>query len=491
MTRLKLRDYQEDAVWRMVAEPTKSILVASEQDTGKTVVTVEFLRAMNFSRVLIVGIKDTYPQWEDRAKLQGFTGGVKSIDTTAAGKRNLADYEAGEPGWYFIGHQLLVRRDHDSFRDSEDKKHRTHKKYWAKLPAVDCVVVDEVHLFASQQSAGSKTLHSLPTEWRVALSGTWYGNKFENAWAPSKWLWWDKIPDSFHFWKGKYCAVEVARNKRGGVVKTPERVTKSGEIIPGRPIEVVTGERNPGQFISELPCYIRVENPNPIPEPKVIEVDLVPEQRVVYEQLEEESLAYLEGHPWVLELPISQRTALKTVTLAVPSFDGAGEIEFVPDAESTKYDALVTELEQHPGERAVIATDRKRYAKYVAARMRADGYRVAEWHGDVSTKQREQIKQDWLAGDVDYIVCVMKSFSTGLDWAQHNCWRIGVLSSPEGDPTTKDQFLRRVLRTGPNIDKFEWFEIIARDTYDTGIFNNIRLQAESQRRSMTLTKKET
>lgn len=472
---LVLRDYQAEALWQMVGEPTKAALVASEQGLGKTLLTVEFLKAMNFKRVLIVGIKDTATQWHDTSVGQKAQP-VRVIDTTAEGKRNLAAYEAGDAGWFFIGHQLLVRRDHENYERRDGKKGRRHLKYWASLPPVDAVVADEVHIFAAYTSAGSTTLHSLPSEWKVALSGTWYGNKFENAWAPAYWLWPTHVHESFHFWKGKYCASEVAKNKWGKPVRTPRGTT----------IEVVTGERKPGQFVSELPCYIRHEDPDKMPEPKVIEVEIDPEQRRIYTDLEDQALAYLEDKPWVLELPISQRTALKTVTLAVPTFDEAGEIHFAANARSTKYDSLVAELGLHPGERVVIATDRKRYAKYVAARMRSEGYRVAEWHGDINTQGRAEVKRQWLAGEVDYIVCVMKSFSTGLDWAQVNCWRIGVLSSPEGDPTTKDQFLKRVFRNGPTKLDFEWFEVIAKDTYDTGIFSNIRLQSEAQRRSMSV-----
>lgn len=459
----------------MVSEPTKSALIGSQMGTGKTLASVEFLKTMNFQRVLIVGVKDTATQWHDTSVEQGAQP-MRVIDTSATGKKNLVSYETGEDGWYFIGHQLLVRRDHESYERRDGKKGRRHLKYWAKLPPVEAVIADEVHIFANQTSAGATTLHSLPTDWKVALSGTWYGNKFENAWAPAYWLWPDHVHPSFHFWKGLYCQTEVAKNKWGKPVRTPR----------GNNVEVVTGERNPGQFVSELPCYIRWEDPDEVPDPKVVEVELVPEQRRVYNQLEEQALTYLDEKPWVLELPISLRTALKTVTLAVPEFDDNDSIHFASDAVSTKYDALVGEIGLHPGERMVIATDRKRYAKYVAARMRSEGYRVEEWHGDINSTARAEVKMQWLAGEIDYIVCVMKSFSTGLDWVQTNCWRIGVLSSPEGDPTTKDQFLRRVFRNGPTKLDFEWFEILAHDTYDFGTFSNLRLQTEAQRRSMSL-----
>lgn len=472
-----LRPYQAAGLWQMVSEPTRSVLVASEMDTGKTLASVEFMKAMDFKRALIIGIRDTHEQWAGTAEGQGVSHSLRVIDATAAGKRNLEAFKAGEDGWFFIGHQLLVRRDHQSYTTTDGKKKRRHLEYWAGMPKVECTVADEVHLFANATSAGATTLHSLRTDWKVALSGTWYGNKFENAWAPTYWLWPDVVHKSYYFWKGLYCQVEAVKNKWGKVVKTPR----------GRTAEKVTGERVPGKFVSELPCYIRWENPDEVPEPKVIEVELVPEQRRAYNQLEEQALTYLDERPWAPELPVTLRTALKTVTLGVPTFlTDTDEIDFAPDAVSTKYDALVEELELHPGERVVISTDRKRYAKYVANRMRADGYRVAEWHGDVNAKGRDAIKQAWLANEVDYIVCVMKSFSTGLDWVQTNCWRIGVLSSPEGDPTTKDQFLRRVFRSGKTKLDFEWFEILAKDTYDSGTFSDLRLQAEAQRRSMSL-----
>jgi hypothetical protein len=95
------------------------------------------------------------------------------------------------------------------------------------------------------------------------------------------------------------------------------------------------------------------------------------------------------------------------------------------------------------------------------------------------------IKGKWLDGDLQYIVCVINSFSTGLDWAQTSCWRIGWLSRMDGNTTANDQFVRRVFRTGPHKHKFAHFEIQGRDTHDQGVFANYELQHISQQEALT------
>lgn len=480
MQKLAPYPHQMEDIWRAISEPTQGILIASEQDQGKTLMTCEILLALNLKRVLLVGIKDTFAQWDGRTLAQSDgQQGVLNIDTTKQGQLNLEAYRSGADGWYFIGHSLLTRRDYEQYqarsKDGEMVNKSRRIGFWESMPKPDAVVVDEIHLVANYNSKGRETLHSIKAGWKIALSGTFYGNKFANAWAPTAWLWPDRA-EPYHFWYGKWCDEKPVLKKNGQPLLTPK----------GRALKVLIGEKAPeGTFVSTLPCYIRRVGKDPMPDPKVITVELNNEQRRIYTEMETQQLAYLKSHPWLTEVPIAARSALKTITLATPSIDPVTEeISFDEDATSSKVDALLKELALHPGERVVIATDRKRFAKLVVAKMRAEGLNAVEWSGDVNSAGREEIKRQWLSGEVDYIVCVMKSFSTGLDWAQHNCWRIGVLSSPEGDPTTKQQFLRRVFRTGEHKDKFEWFEILAENTYDTGIFENVELQALAQQRSL-------
>lgn len=479
-----LYERQEEALARMMAEPTKAVLLASEQDQGKTLISIEFALRMKFERVLFVGIKDTFEQFRQRTEAQSDGAQtIRRIDSSKPGKKAEADLLWGVEGWYFIGQQLFTSRDWEMVLQTDkagnpiiDPKTEKPKKkarrlhFWDDID-VDCMIYDEVHMAANRGSNGAKTLHAAGVDgmWKVAMSGTFYGNKFDNAWAPTRWLWPDLIPRSYWLWRYEWCEQQDVRARGGKTVST------------------VIGPKPPADaFVKSLPCYIRHVGEDDVPDPEVIVVDLLPEQRRMYDALEEDLIVWKRGHPFVVDFPVTLKERLRTATLAEFDFDPeTQEIWFPDNAESTKIDALFRKLAQFPLDRVILATHSKRFVKLVVKRMQARGMRVVEWSGDVSTKGREAIKAQWLAGEVQYIVCVINSFSTGLDWAQTGCWRIGWLSRMDGNTTANDQFVRRVFRTGPHKHKFAHFEIQGRDTHDQGVFANYELQHISQQEALT------
>lgn len=473
----KLTPYprQEEAIQRMMAEPTQSILLASEQDQGKTLLSIEFALRMGFKRVLFIGIKDTFDQFRERAEAQSDGAQtIRRIDASKPGTAALADMEWGMEGWYFIGQQLFTTRDwrneptgkYDNKGKEIQKAVQLHT--WDRLD-LDLIVYDEIHMAANHQSRGRKTIQAVHPEWKIAMSGTFYGNKFDNAWAPTQWLWPKIIPRSYWAWRDHWCAEFEQRVKGGNTTK------------------VVVGEKAPeGTFVASLPCYIRHVGAEKVPEPTIIEVDLQPEQRRMYDSLEKNLLVWKQDHPFIIEWPVTLKERLRTLALA--EFDFIPETQEVylrDDAESTKLEALWEELAKYPQDKVVLGTHSKKFAKFAVKRMLKKNLKVVEWSGDISSKGREEIKQAWIADEIQYIVCVMKSFSTGLDWAQSNCWRMGVFSEPVGDPTVAGQWVRRVFRTGPHKDKFEWFKIQARSTFDNEEYMALRLKELSQQASLT------
>lgn len=473
----------------MMAEPTHSILLASEQDRGKSLQAIEFALRMGFKTVLFVGIKDTFEQFNERAKAQSNgTREIRRIDTTKKGSQAQADMEWGKPGWYFIGHQLLVSRDWGT-----NSGERMRLGTWQDI-AFDLVIVDEVHLLGGYGNRGQKTLHSLKPDWRLAMSGTFYGNRFENSWAPTRWLWPDLIDQSFYRWSSRWVQSEPVLRRNGSPMLTPkgEALKKAGKPVPEW--EVVTkalGEVPPeGRFVSTLPCYIRHVGEDMVPDPEVIEVELLPDQRKMYDELESQALTWIRSRPFVVEMSVTLRERLRTATLGSFDFEDVWdrkrdewkqEVFFPADSHSTKLDALLHKLAEFPDDRVVLGTHSKRFAKLTVARMQAAGLKAVEWSGDVSSKERQAIKETWLeTDDIQYIVTVFRSFATGIDWVQQRCWRMGILSEQVGDGTTMGQWVRRVFRTGEHKHKFSWFTIHATDTYDSGEFHNRELQQAVQ-----------
>lgn len=473
----QLRPNQQTSLQKMLNEPTKSILLASEQDQGKTLLSIEFALRKQFKRVLFVGIRDTFEQFRQRAEAQSDgKQTIRHIDTTKAGAAAQADFEWGAEGWFFIGQQLFNRRDWTKVTTKDGRSRSKRLGTWDHIQ-LDLLVYDEVHMAAGYGTNGQQTLHAMKPEWKLAMSGTFYGNKFSNAWSPTFWLWPNLVEKSFYLWEQRWVIAEPVLGRKGKPLLDKN----------GKPITKKSGEKPPvGKFVSELPCYIRFVGEEPVPEPRVVLVDLLPEQRRMYDALEDNALVWIRSRPFSVELPVTLRERLRTATLGSFDFEQVwdqkkeawvDEIFFPDDAHSTKIDALLVELARYPDEKVVLGSHSKKFVKLVVARLQAAGLRAVEWSGDVSSVQRAAIKEQWLSGEVQYIVSVFKSFATGLDWAQTGCWRMGVLSEQVGDPTVMGQWVRRVFRTGPNKGKFEWFTIHARDTYDGGEFQNRELES--------------
>lgn len=479
----EFRDYQHDIIDRVLAEPTKAALLGAFAGSGKTLASTEILLRGNYSRVLIVGVLDTYDQWRDRVAAQsGDQIILAKLDSTRTGTKAFQDFEWGLPGWYFIGHELLTRRDHRVVTDSAGKKVHTHLRYWAGLPVCDAVVIDEVHRIAKKGAKGQETLHALPVNpdtLRLALSATPTGNDFVNSWAPTHWLWPDRIPN-YYFWLGLWASQDYVRTKWGGVLK-----------VNGRAVKEVTGEKNPGAFYRSLPCYIYVPDPDPVPDAEIVTVELSPTQRRIYDQLEEQSLAWLDGKPWVHELPVAQRSALFTTCLAEPTLIETGDpdlpftVEYMPGAESAKAVALLELLAVNPG-RAVITTSRKKYAAWLHQFMLEQGYSVALRTGGMAEKDKREVKRAWMAGEYQYLVAVDRAISTGEDGWNTDCdWLIMVTPALDGDPSGEYQLVRRIFR-GDSRKTFRLTRIAAADTVETGSVLATRMKALAAERTVAV-----
>lgn len=461
------RAAQSERIQRFLAEPTKAGLLADEPGVGKTLVAVEV--AKQFERVLIIGVKDTAAQFGDLFRLQ--TEGaieLRRIDSTKAGNANMAAMLAGDAGHYFIGAQYFTTQDweHKPVVDAEgnpvmviDKKtlqptakqqtERVQTRVYAKMPPMDLVVFDEVHMVQNRKSVGIRTLRTVKTEWKLGMSGTPYGNKFPGIWAITRWLWPDLIDASFIRWSDTWC-------------------TKETLYLPGRKTtEQITGEKEPGKFVSTLPLYIRAEAEK-VPEPILVPVELTPTQRYHYGNLERDLVTWLGENPLVIEIPPVLRQRLRTVTLGEPSVTAEGEVYFDVNARSSKLQALAGILEHWGDEPAIIGMDSKLFAKVVYERMKRAGEKVALWTGDVNSKQRDEIKADFLAGRTQYIVATISSMSTGLDGYQTVCSRLVWLNELDGNEALNEQFVRRLFRPGSK-GGFQHVKIVAKDTLDENV----------------------
>lgn len=452
-SRLIPTELQEQRIQEILAEPTKAALIASEMGVGKTLIAVEVIRRLNPEKpVLIVGPLSTKISWERTFNRQETPIEVFQIDSTKDGKAAYEAIQEGKKGIYIIGHTLFRMRE------------------WRKT-RLSVMVYDEIHDISNRKSKGFAVLKTVKTDWKIGMSGTPAGNKFQGMWSVTRWLWPQEIDRSFWRWAAEFAKVEF-------------------DPFAGKRVE---GEREKGQFVSTLPLYVRdkLEMQTDIIE-EIRYVPLTAAQRRAYDSMEKDMLMWLKDQVAVAKLPISKRIRLRQVTLGVPKGTPAlrknketGEwedyldIDFDLDCKSSKIDALKEILAEHSDDPfLVLLGDSARFAKVVQHRL---GESARVWTGEAGADLRKKLSADF---GVEYriLVATAASFGVGTDGFQEQCNKVVWLSRSDNN-LINQQAAARLYRTGQEKHVYSW-DIQAADTLDSGIYNNLELQSLEMERSL-------
>lgn len=357
---------------------------------------------------------------------------------------------------------------------------RKHLFTFRKMKApLDGIVFDEAHAVSKHSSIQRRTLLTLAKAghtWKIAMSATWSGNSFANAWSLPRWLWPEQIP-AYGFWYDEWCDEEV------------ETIT-----IRGREKEVrkVRGEKVPGAFVKTLPCYIRNEAAEKAPPPHVVYCDPTPEQAVQYRELQQDMLTWVQNwdgdeEPLVVDIPGALHVRLRMLALAEISLDQRGDVVFAPNAASAKLAPLRGLIDgPFAGQPVAILTDSKKYAVLVTERMRAAGYSAIAYTGDVPKAERKRIREAFIAGECQYLVGTVQSMGTGLDGLQRVCSKVIWASLPQGDPSLETQGLGRFFRPGRTLKygPFEHVQLLMRGSVDVDTMESLLAKAKAMQASI-------
>lgn|GEM_PF-2870279 len=539
---MKLHDYQAEAVERVLAEPTRAALIADTVGLGKTVSAVEIALRAGWTRMLLIGIGDTFPQWKDTFERQS-EGRVtiRRLESTKDGEAAYKDFLAGEHGFYFATIQWLEKRDfarpiqvdglgriiwqRDKKTGLLKLKERPEVKWKTKVftdpaservevaarkgmigPAaepvplrerkqlltfkkmcdrkrggLDAVVFDESHLVSNHSSIGRKVLTKFhggehnERMWKIALSATWSGNSFENAWSAPNWLWPERVP-AYGLWREEWCETEDV-------------------YVPGRPkpVNKVVGEKRPGEWVKSLPCYIRREATEEPPAPVKIYVEPTEIQKRQMEDLRRDLMTWVDTRtaagevPLVVDVPGAMYARYKQLALAELTVSADGEqVSFPPTADSAKLRVLRGLLDQWGDQPVALLTDSKKFALLAEARMKAAGYRAGAYTGNLSKTKRKDLKQAFISGEVQYLIGTVQAMGTGLDGLQRVCSKVVWLNKPDGDVKLEDQALGRFFRQGRTLEhgEFQQVVLIQRGSADEKILEGLVAQASSMQASV-------
>jgi superfamily II DNA or RNA helicase len=428
---------QEEAIERMVHELSRAALNGSTMGAGKTLKAVEVAKRLGAETILLIAPLGTRLGWQVTFERQGVHLPFNWINSTKDGKQAMSDWEWQLPGIYFVGVEYFARLGWSG---------KTRSATWAKVP--DLVLFDESHRAQNRLSKTFKTLKQVKGKYKLAMSGTPTGNSFSGAWAVSKWLFPDVVPNSYHIWVSMWCHTEY------------------DHFAPGN-LKVV-GELNPGEFFNSLPCYVRIESELDIKlDEQQVYVELHADQRRAYRELESKMITWIGENPLIVEFPITLRARLRQASLGMFNVDIDGEVWFDLNCKSSKLDKMFEILkDDFEDEPTLILTDSRKFADVIVHRLEGS----AAWHGEVSQAEREARKKRFIDGDLKYLVAVTSAIAEGVDGLQHATRNVLWMNRSD-NRILNEQAAARILRRGQT-KQVRSRELIALDTYDSGVLSS-------------------
>jgi superfamily II DNA or RNA helicase len=448
--------YQERDIQKLVSSDGTGV-IATQVGGGKTLVAIEVGKRLETGTNLVIAPKGTHKRaWEKTILRQIPEASVRYINSKKEGEKAFVDLQHKVAGWYLISPEYF------------------RKIHWANI-IPDLAVFDEIHRASNRKSNTARMLHTLKATRRLGMSGTIAGNRIEGFWSVIRWIYPDVAGRSFWAWANTYC--EVIQDYWAG--------------------KVVSVEKSPGAITASLPCYIRhlkrenccdfhpegMDSDLPSVVIKERSVELNAEQKRIYKKMEKDLFVWLGENPLVAEVPVATRTRLRQITLGTPTVSDTGEVYFAEDCKSTKLDELFSIISDHPeGEPMLILTHSQKFARVVVERLRKAGNTAFEWSGQATQADRDIALEQFIAGNIQYIVGVIAAIGEGTDGLQERC-SVMVWLSKDDNRMLNEQAMGRLDRQGQKRAVIS-YEIIAEDTYDSGQLSNLVLKQIEMNKSL-------
>lgn len=426
-------------------------LINIQTGGGKTALSAWAAQESGANQILIVAPQNTHNNaWADT--IREITGEEIQVvgNKNKAQKEALFNLELGSPGWFAVTPQLMgyVKTDISN---------------WTP----DMLICDEIHTY---NKPGGKTMKrwvqlGMQSNMRLALSGTPARRDFTRMWSNMRYL-----------WPNLYRRDQVAYDNRWGWLAARvgyEEIYTNQRNPDGTPKKAKKwlNELEPGKLLSEAPCVIqhfRRDNccrfhPSGFlshDAPTVIErvVELLPAQKRIIRDFENDMLAWLDDNPMVVDLTLTQKLRIRQTCLGVPTLeeyeaeDEFGEpimkqtLTFEEDCESPVTEEILDILEHlDEGEPVVVFLEMQRFAEVLVKKLQKAGYTAAEFSGK-TVKDREGYLERF-GKDFQILVATTASISNGTNGIQAVC-STEIIAQGHVDDTLMEQQDARTDRMG-------------------------------------------
>lgn len=432
-------DWQQEDIDKWVSAAlsgeSKSVGVFYEQSLGKTLVSVEYAKALDLSTIIIVGPLNTELSWRKAFNSQWPDMPFSVLRNTKEHLPNVSNMHRGVRGAYFISWELMRN---GSIFDA----------------TVDLVIADETH---RQQNRGSNSHHAisgLNSEYKLALSGTPAGNSPDGLFATIKWLWPTRYKNH-QAWVDKFW-----------------RVRRNGAII-----EFVR-EQKPGGVMADLPLYsrrLREDHREDLPQrlPEVaIPTDMRREQWKLYNALADSQGVWVDDEFMATSISLTHDLRLGQITLGVPTVDEDGEVTFPLDCKSSKMDMLFDVLKGQPkGATMLVLVPSARFIPAAVAQLNKKGYSARGFSGELtpSNSPERLAALEEFGEKFQVLVASIAAIAEGTDGLQHKCSRQFWLDKHPNN-MLNSQANMRLDRPGQTEPVMSWY------TYVPGTVNEDRIE---------------
>ncbi|MEU1810972.1 DEAD/DEAH box helicase [Micromonospora aurantiaca (nom. illeg.)] len=448
------RPYQVDGA-RMIAALGRALLF-DDPGTGKTITTILGLleraeAGHQVAPVVVIAPASVVDPWVEAWKTWAPTWRVNAWRGTPERRRRLAARPANQQAHVLVASYDTARMDAAKNGPLARLGPRT-------------VVVDECHLIKSPAAARSVAARRLAkrADNFVALSGTPITHHPGDLWptlealAPLAW-------PSGERWKARYCVTVPgdysARVLGLNTAAEPEFRTS----LLGQHRRVAKAD-----VLTQLPPKVY----------SVRQVDLPPEYRKAYDQMEKQMIAQLpDGEELSVMSVLAQLTRLsqlasaaadvRTVSETGPDGEIHDRVQVTLRAPSWKVDALLEVLAERPGEQVVAFAPSRQLMALAGEQATKAGLQVGYVMGGQSMRERTETVEAFQRGKLDLLCVTTGAGGVGLTLTAA---RTVVFLQRPWSLVEATQAEDRCHRIGSEIhDSIEVVDIVATDTLDTRV----------------------
>jgi SNF2 family DNA or RNA helicase len=423
----------------------KAGYVAWERGLGKTLATCALIEDLGVKRVLVVA-PNTAKLSVWKPEVERFLPGakVRVMPNNKAQRERLMGFVQQDdwsmeapPGKFDNVHILIVHYEALALI----AKDRKDWSGWNKYGTWDLVVADEAHRLANPKTQMHRAIRKVPSQYRLALSGSMIQNRPEEIYGPLHWLFPNNYSSQWRDWNDRY--LEYIKGD-------------FGKILVGPKLSRVKQMRHE---LGVYTVYRRKEDELDLPTKteQTLFVDLSPQQRRVYDDLRDTYVAQLDsGESLIAVKPVVMLTRLRQV---------ASGLELVSEtvADSTKLDLAVDLISDDPDAPYVVFSWYKAAAYAIRDRLVKLGEGVELVTGDTPhTKRADAIRR--FQGEMGGRIFVGTISTLGESVNLHRATN-AIFLDRSWNPAQNAQAEDRLYRIGQE-RPVTITNIVARDTVD-------------------------